>query len=128
MQVLSLNWTLVMAHYWLGVTCYHQSSHEKALRSFDSLCQVSPESEIAHYHAALCCIALGRWECVRDHLEFLTQRGTEDTRVLLHLGKAYRRLNQPLEAAAAFRRGLEVNPDDEALIQVLAQMTDVQAP
>lgn len=127
-KVVSLAPGMVMAYYWLGITCFHAGRYEEARAAYESLLQKNTESHVAHYHAAVICLTMRDHDGARKHLEALVNIGSRDPQVYHKLGRAYWMLNKPNEAAAAYRQGLALNPDNAPLKEALAELVDVQEP
>jgi tetratricopeptide (TPR) repeat protein len=119
---------MVMIFYWLGIAYYHKGLYTKARAAFEILLHENAESIVAHYHAALACIADESYECALHHLESLSARNTDDPQVQLLLGNCYYRLNKIDKAVDAYRKGLEKNPGNVPLLEALSYLTDVQNP
>jgi tetratricopeptide (TPR) repeat protein len=120
--------TMIMAGYWLGMAYYHKGLYHKARTAFERLIENNHESRIAHYQAALACIADQAYECAMHHLEQLRQLGHTDPHVMLYLGNVYFRLNRTREAIAAYQEGLDKNPGNRLLRDALEHLTEVQEP
>jgi cytochrome c-type biogenesis protein CcmH/NrfG len=127
-QVTVLAPSMVMAYYWLGIAHFHGGCYREARKAFETLLEKNHESHIAHYHAALICLADREFDAARAHLETLAELGCRDPQVYLHLGEAYYHLHKPTEAMKAYRRGLELNPHNGPLQESLADLVDVQEP
>ena len=127
-KVTALAPSMVMAYYWLGIAYFHTGQYPEARAAFEVLLQRNKESHIAHYHAALICLAEREFEAAQRHLETLTSLGCRDPQVYLHLGEAYYRLNKTSEAAEAYRKGLKLNPGNVPLQESLTELVDVQEP
>jgi cytochrome c-type biogenesis protein CcmH/NrfG len=119
---------LVMTQYWLGIAYYHRGAYKKARRCFELLLESNAESIIAHYHAALACMADQALECAEHHLASLLRLGNEDPQVYLYLGNVYFRTNRVTDAIQTYRKGLQKNTDNLPLQKALAYLTEVQEP
>lgn len=62
------------------------------------------------------------WRRARDLLERARQFGPPRTDVLFNLGLALERMNEPVEAATAYREALEANPDSVPAAENLASL------
>jgi tetratricopeptide (TPR) repeat protein len=124
-KVVDLSPTLIMVNYWLGIAYFHKGAYIESRGSFESLLRDNSESFIAHYHAALACIAGQDLDGARTHLESLVKLGNSDPQVYLNLGSVYFRLNKLDDAIASYRTGLEKNPGNIALQKELSYLTEV---
>jgi len=127
-KVVTLAPSMVMAYYWLGIAYFHAGRYEEAREAYETLLKKNTESHVAHYHAAVICLTMRDYEAAREHLEALVKIGSRDPQVYHKLGRAYWMLNKPTEAAAAYRQGLALNPDNAPLKEELAELLDVQEP
>ncbi len=118
----------LMAYYWLGITYWHKGSFRQAREAFEKLLSENAESPIAHYHAALVCIEEQAFECALTHLQALAAIVKDDSRVQLHLGNVLQRLHRIEEAIKAYKRGLELNPNDFQIKEALNYLTEVEEP
>jgi len=127
-KVVDLTPSLVMANYWLGIALYHKGYYKESRRAFEVLLEKNAESTIAHYHAALACMADQAQECAITHLESLLRLGNQDPQVFLYLGNLYFRMNRVHDAIATYRKGLEINSSNRPLQKALSYLTEVQEP
>jgi cytochrome c-type biogenesis protein CcmH/NrfG len=127
-QAVTLAPALVMTNYWLGIAYYHQGEYAKSQKAFETLLKHNAESAIAHYHAALACMASNSHDSARQHLEALIDKGQADPQVYLLLGNVYYRLNQITKSLTIYKRGLELNPGNVPLKEALDYLLDVQEP
>ena len=127
-KVINLTPKIIMAHYWLGITYWHKGDNEQALAAFEQLLQHNAESPIAHYHAALACLAEQYYEKALFHLEALRETNTIDSRMFLHLGNVYFRLNRVQDAITAYRQGLILSPNNTQIKEALAYLVEVPEP
>jgi tetratricopeptide (TPR) repeat protein len=119
---------MVMGYYWLGIAYYHRAEYTKSRQAFEVLLEKNSESHIAHYHAALACMADQAYDKARDHLEALAGQGHKDPRIYLYLGKVYYRLNKMSDSISSYRRGLVLNPGNRPLSEALDYLTHVDDP
>jgi cytochrome c-type biogenesis protein CcmH/NrfG len=117
-----------MAYYWLGIAYYHKGMYKESREAFEVLLKNNAETLIAHYHAARACMADEAFQCALPHLEALIASGSKDPQVLLYLGQVYYRLHRVPEAIATYRKGLQINPDNEPLRQALSYLIEVAEP
>jgi len=127
-RVIELAPNFLMAHYWLGITYWHKGSYRQAREAFETMLSENAESLIAHYHAALSCIEEQAFDCALTHLQALAAVVQDDSRVQLYLGKVLQRLNRIDEAIKAYKRGLELNPNDFQIKEALKYLTEVEEP
>ena len=83
---------------------------------------------MAHYHAALACIEEQCYHCALNHLEALLKIGQNDSRVYYYLGNVNLRLQRIPEAIDAYKKGLELSPNNNQILEALRYLTDVQEP
>ncbi len=127
-KVVELAPSMVMANYWLGIAYFHKGAYKESRQAFESLLQGNSESTIAHYHAALACIASQDLSAAHAHLETLVKLGNKDPQVFIHLGEVNFRMNRIDDAIAVYRQGLKLNPDNIPLQEALSYLTDIQWP
>ncbi len=127
-KVIELSPNMLMAYYWLGITYWHLGKYNKSRQAFETLLERNSDSPMAHYHAALACIEEQCYHCALNHLEALLKIGQNDSRVYHHLGNVYLRLNRIPEAIKAYKKGLELSPNNNKILEALSYLTDVQEP
>ena len=127
-KVTTLAPSMVMGYYWLGIAYFHAGNYAQARKAFETLLERNNESHIAHYHTAVICAFQQDHAGASQHLEALVKLGSEDPQVYLRLGAAYVHLHKLSEAIAAYRAGLQQNPDNTPLQEALAELSDVQSP
>jgi tetratricopeptide (TPR) repeat protein len=127
-KVLDLAPHFLMAYYWLGIANWHKGDYQQARVAFEKLLSENDESPIAHFHAALACIEEQAFECALQHLQALAGIVQDDSRVQLYLGQVLYRLNRIDEAIAAYKKGLQLSPNDHKIKEALKYLTEVPEP
>ncbi|HPG39546.1 MAG TPA: tetratricopeptide repeat protein [bacterium] len=127
-KVIELSPEMLMAYYWLGITYWHLGKFAKARLAFETLLEKNQDSPVAHYQAALSCIEEQCYDDALQHLEALTEIGKNDSRLFYHLGMVYYRLHRVPEAIKAYKKALELSPNNNQIIDALKYLTDVQEP
>ena len=96
---------MVEVSAWLGNNSYAQQNYAEAVRYFERLHQLEPDSEEASQHLALSHLALGQPEAARPYLQALLEISPENARYSELLAQAEEQLQYGVEASNAYREG-----------------------
>lgn len=98
----------------------------KALEVLDAIGKLEPFNEEVHLHKASIYSQLRNYRRAIEHYQRaldLAEEGTDD--ILLDLAFEYENIEAWEQAADCLRRGLEINPENEAVLYELAYVLDV---
>lgn len=127
-KTIKINSEFAMAYYWLGIAYFHTGKLIKAGAAFEMFLEKSPDSAIAHYHLGQVYLATGDPLRALEHLKILGQKNTENASIHYMLGKAYYRTYKIQDAIAAFRKAVELNPEDEQARNFLERLLSPLEP
>ena len=126
-KVLELkNQSHAMASYFVGLINFFLGRDEVAESTFGQFHDIAPESMIANFFLAQIKIKKNEYE---DAVELLTELLAETPNLSeghYMLGQAYYGLHKNADAIQAFRRVLEINPEDQRAKTKLTLMTDIE--
>jgi tetratricopeptide (TPR) repeat protein len=94
-----------------GTVQLHRGQFEKALQLFDQAEQLQPDMVLLHFTRAVAHNGQGKFEEARQAIEKYLNLLGSDADGYEQLGIALRGLNRKDEAIAAFRKGLDDDPD-----------------
>ncbi|MFP4485116.1 MAG: tetratricopeptide repeat protein [Spirochaetaceae bacterium] len=117
-----------MANYFVGLINLFLGNDKTAEKAFASFRDVSPESHIADFYLAQLKIKQKKFGEALDLLKELAEQTPNFAEVHYMLGAAHYGLHNNTEAINAFRRSVDLNPDDERARNKLMLLTEVQWP
>jgi tetratricopeptide (TPR) repeat protein len=117
-----------MARYFIGLINMFLGNDAEAEKAFDGFREQSPESHIADFYLAQLKIKQQDFAEALDLLKELAKRTPHFAEVHYMLGAAHYGLHNNTEAINAFRRAIDLNPDDERARNKLMLLTEVQWP
>jgi tetratricopeptide (TPR) repeat protein len=100
----------------------------EAEKAFDGFRKQSPESHIADFYLAHLKIKQQEFKEALELLTELAKRTPNFAEVHYLLGAAHYGLHNNTQAINAFRRSIDLNPDDERARNKLMLLTEVQWP
>lgn len=122
------NQSHAMASYFVGLINLFLGNDADAEKSFDYFRKQSPESHIADFYIAQLKIKQKDYAAALELLKDLAARTPHFAEVHYMLGAAQYGLHNNTEAIQAFRRSIDLNPDDERARNKLMLLTEVQWP
>jgi tetratricopeptide (TPR) repeat protein len=122
------NQSHAMARYFIGLINMFLGNDGEAEQAFDGFRTQSPESHIADFYLAHLKIKQRNFVEALDLLTELAKRTPNFAEVHYMLGAAHYGLHNNTEAINAFRRSIDLNPDDERARNKLMLLTEVQWP
>ncbi len=117
-KVLELDEHFLMAHYWLGILNYHYGHLNDAKKHYEIVTQRNPDFTIAFFHLGTTNLRLGLY---KDSIKALREviKSHSSPAAFTLLGEAYLNLDEKFEARKAFKKALEIDPDDRKAIRGL---------
>jgi len=130
----------------LGEVCFQLNDVRQAKRYFEAAAALAPDNAAMYYSLAKACAKLGEDDLAAEHratfqrlkeVEGTLQKGEGSTRqqvqdevhipirvaeIMKHVGRAYQEAGQIERAEQAWLRGLERNPDDLVLRELLSDL------
>jgi len=122
------NQSHAMASYFVGLINLFLGNDADAESSFDYFRKQSPESHIADFYIAQLKIKQKDYAAALELLNDLAARTPHFAEVHYMLGAAHYGLHNNTEAIQAFRRSIDLNPDDARARNKLMLLTEVQWP
>lgn len=126
-KVLELkNQSHAMASYFVGLINFFLGRDDVSDRAFSQFHEVAPESMIANYFLAEIKIKKSLFGEAVTLLEQLIAETPNLSEAWYMLGQSYYGMHKNTEAIKAFRKVLEINPEDPRARTKLTLMTDVE--
>jgi tetratricopeptide (TPR) repeat protein len=126
-KVLELrNQSHAMASYFVGLINFFLGRDEVSDTAFTQFHDIAPESMIANYFLAEIKIKKNRFNEAIALLEELLEETPNLSEAWYMLGQAFYGLHRNTDAIKAFRKVLEINPEDSRAKTKLTLMTDVE--
>jgi protein O-GlcNAc transferase len=126
-KVLELrNQSHAMASYFVGLINFFLGRDEVSDSAFTQFHEIAPESMIANYFLAEIKIKKNHFNEAIALLEELLEETPNLSEAWYMLGQSYYGLHRNTDAIKAFRKVLEINPEDPRAKTKLTLMTDVE--
>ncbi len=126
-KVLDLkNQSHAMASYFVGLINFFLGRDEVSDTAFTNFHEIAPESMIANYFLAEIKIKKNHFNEAIALLEELLEETPKLAEAWYMLGQSYYGLHRNTDAIKAFRKVLEINPEDSRAKTKLTLMTDVE--
>ncbi len=112
-----------MSWYWMGLINNFLGKDEDALEAFSALHKESAESRLANLFLAQLLMKRNRHQEALGLLQELIELTPDFAEVHFLIGQAYAGMYRNMEAIQAFRKTLELNPDDNRARMTLEMYT-----
>jgi tetratricopeptide (TPR) repeat protein len=117
-----------MAAYFVALITMFLGQNNEATNGFEILKNASPDSKIANFYLAYMKIKEHKWDEAVELLTELIEVTPNFAEVHYMLGQSYFALHKNIKALEAFKKALELNPEDTRAKSKIEVLTDVQWP
>jgi len=116
-----------MSNYWIGLIDNFLGRDEDALEAFGRLKRESPDSNFANFFMAQLLIKHARYQEALQLIEELIARTPDFVEAHFLQGQAYKGMYRNFDAIQAFRKALELSPEDKRCKTELELLIEVAA-